>query len=221
MGTVGALNVPTLTGATTVPHERLDPGAYLAGPERFGVSAMGGDPPVYGALLRHPEFATRDLSAVRSPSSGAAPPPVEMTKGLQRVLGSDVVITEGYSLTEVTMGATIGPAVRLAVRSAVRRVGTVGLPVHHTEVRIVDPAGDDLTPLPTGEPGEVLIRDPQVMVGYKGYNLSGKGGRPRATWRSCCTPSPWWWARRSSGDRTRWAASWRSWWPPAPPTASR
>lgn len=164
MGTVGALNVPTLTGATTVLHERFDPGAYLADAERFGVTGMGGAPPVYGALLRHPEFATRDLSTVRSLTSGAAPLPVEMIQGLQRVLGSDVVITEGYGLTEVTMGATIGPA----ARSAVRKVGTVGLPVYDTEVRVVDPAGDDLTPLPAGEPGEVLIRGPQVMVGYKG-----------------------------------------------------
>ncbi len=163
MGTVGALNVPTLTGATTVLHERFDPGAYLADAERLGITGMGGAPPIYGALLRHPEFATRDLSTVRSLTSGAAPLPVEMIQGLQRVLGEDFVITEGYGLTEVTMGATIGPA----ARSAVRKVGTVGLPVYDTEVRIVDPAGDDLTPLPTGEPGEVLIRGPQVMVGYK------------------------------------------------------
>ncbi|MDN5751281.1 MAG: AMP-binding protein [Pseudonocardia sp.] len=163
MGTVGALNVPTLTGATTVLHERFDPGAYLADAERFAVTSMGGAPPVYGALLRHPEFVTRDLSSVRSLTSGAAPLPVEMIEGLQRVLGRDVVITEGYGLTEVTMGATIGPA----ARSAVRKVGTVGLPVYDTQVRVVDPAGEDLTPLPTGEPGEVVIRGPQVMVGYK------------------------------------------------------
>ena len=163
MGTVGALNVPTITGGTTVLHERFDPGAYLADAERFAVTSIGGAPPIYGALLRHPEFGTRDLSSVRSLTSGAAPLPVEMIQGLQRVLGEDVVITEGYGLTEVTMGATIGPA----ARSAVRKVGTVGLPVHDTEVRVVDPAGEDLTPLPTGEAGEVVIRGPQVMVGYK------------------------------------------------------
>ncbi|WP_300016956.1 AMP-binding protein [Pseudonocardia sp.] len=163
MGTVGALNVPMLTGGTTVLHERFDPGAYLADAERFAVTSMGGAPPIYAALLRHPDFATRDLSSVRQISSGAAPLPVEMIKGLQRRLGADVAITEGYGLTEVTMGATIGPA----ARSAVRKAGTVGLPVYDTEVRIVDPAGTDLTPLPAGEPGEVVIRGPQVMVGYK------------------------------------------------------
>jgi long-chain acyl-CoA synthetase len=161
MGTIGALNVPTLTGSTTVLHERFDPGAYLADAERFGITGMGGAPPLFGVLLQHPEFATRDLSTVRGISSGAAPLPVEMIRALERRFGADVVIAEGYGLTEVTMGATIGPA----ARSAVRKVGTVGIPVFDTEVRIV--AGPDLTPLPPGEPGEVCIRGPQVMRGYR------------------------------------------------------
>ncbi|HET6259935.1 MAG TPA: AMP-binding protein, partial [Pseudonocardia sp.] len=114
-------------------------------------------------LLRHPEFATRDLSSVRGISSGAAPMPVEMIEALHRRFGDDVVIVEGYGLTEVTMGATLGPA----WRSGVRKVGTVGLPVYDTEVRIVAPEGGNLTPLPQGEAGEVCIRGPQVMVGYK------------------------------------------------------
>jgi long-chain acyl-CoA synthetase len=163
MGTIGGLNVPMLTGSTIVLHDRFDPTAYLADAERFAVTGMGGAPPLYGALVRHPDFATRDLSHVRGISSGAAPLPVELIQTLQRRFGADVVISEGYGLTEVTMGATIGPA----ARSAVRKVGTVGLPVPDTEVRIVDPAGADLAPLPTGEPGEVCIRGPQVMTGYR------------------------------------------------------
>ncbi|MHA6785404.1 class I adenylate-forming enzyme family protein [Pseudonocardia saturnea] len=163
MGTIGGLNVPTVTGATTVLHERFDPAAYLADAERFAVTGMSGAPPIYAALLQHPDLATRDLSSVRTLTSGAAPLPVELIQGLRRRLGEDVVIAEGYGLTEVTMGATIGPA----ARSAVRKVGTVGLPVPDTEVRIVDPAGPDLTALPAGEPGEVVIRGPQVMTGYQ------------------------------------------------------
>ncbi len=162
MGTIGGLNVPMLTGSTTILHDRFDPGAYLTDAERFRVTTMGGAPPLYGALLQHPDFATRDLSSVRGLSSGAAPLPVEMIQALQRRLG-DVVIVEGYGLTEVTMGATIGPA----ARSAVRKVGTVGLPVYDTEVRIVDPADTELVDAPAGEPGEVCIRGPQVMIGYK------------------------------------------------------
>ncbi len=163
MGTVGALNVPTLTGSTTVLHERFDPADYLAGAERFGVTGMGGAPPLFGAMLRHPDFATRELSTVRMITSGAAPLPVEMIQALHRRFGDDVVIAEGYGLTEATMGATIGPG----ARSAMRKIGTVGVPVFDTEIRIVDPGGVDLTPLQAGDPGEVCIRGPQVMTGYK------------------------------------------------------
>ena len=124
---------------------------------------MGGAPPLFGALLQHPDLAARDLSSVRGVSSGAAPMPVEMIEGLRRRFGADVVVAEGYGLTEVTMVATMGPQ----GRADVRKVGTVGRPVFDTEIRIVDPAGTDLTPLPPGERGEVCIRGPQVMLGYK------------------------------------------------------
>jgi long-chain acyl-CoA synthetase len=163
MGTIGGLNIPQLTGSTTVLHERFDPGAYLADAERFRVTGFGGAPPLYAALVRHPDFATRDLSSVRAVSSGAAPLPVELIRALQRRLGADVPISEGYGLTEVTMGATAAPP----GKSAVRKVGTVGVPVPDTDVRVVDPAGTDLAPLPPGEAGEVVIRGPQVMTGYR------------------------------------------------------
>ena len=161
MGTIGGLNLPVLTGTTMVLHERFDPGAYLADVERFRATSIGGAPPLYAALLRHPDLATRDLSSVRHLSSGAAPLPVEMINALQRRFGADVIIVEGYGLTEVTMGATRGPA----ARSALRKVGTVGVPVPDTEIRVVD--ADD-APLPPGQPGEVCIRGPQVMTGYRG-----------------------------------------------------
>ena len=144
-------------------HERFDPADYLAEAERFGVTGMGGAPPLFGAMLRHPDFATRELSTVRMITSGAAPLPVEMIQALHRRFGDDVVIAEGYGLTEATMGATIGPG----ARSAMRKIGTVGVPVFDTEIRIVDPGGVDLTPLQAGDPGEVCIRGPQVMTGYK------------------------------------------------------
>jgi long-chain acyl-CoA synthetase len=163
MGTIGGMNAPVLRGDTLVLHDRFDPGAYLADAERFRVTTLGGAPPLFGALLRHPDLATRDLSSVRSIASGAAPMPVEMIEALRRRFGPDVVISEGYGLTEVTMVATQGPL----ARSAVRKPGTVGPPVFDTEIRIVDPAATGLEPLPPGEPGEVCIRGPQVMVGYK------------------------------------------------------
>ncbi|WP_028926976.1 class I adenylate-forming enzyme family protein [Pseudonocardia acaciae] len=160
MGTIGGLNVPMLTGLTQVLHARFDPERYLADAERFRVTTMTGAPPLFAALVAHPDFATRDLSSVLGITSGAAPLAVELIKALRARLGEDTVVGEGYGLTEVTMGATAGPA----ARSAVRKVGTVGLPVANTQVKLVAEGSEE--PLPVGEHGEVCVRGPQVMAGY-------------------------------------------------------
>lgn len=160
MGTVGGLNVPVLSGGTTIIHLRFDPTAYLADAERFQVTSMGGAPSIFVALLAHPDVHTRDLSSVRGISSGAAPLPVETIEGLRKRF-PDAVVSEGYGLTEVTMGATFNPA----HRSGLRKVGTVGIPVFDTEVKIVPAEGGEKA-LPPGAEGEVCIRGPQIMAGY-------------------------------------------------------
>jgi long-chain acyl-CoA synthetase len=160
MGTIGGLNLPMLSGSTVVLHDRFDAPAYLAEAERLRVTTMGGAPALFAALLACPDLATRDLSSVRSITSGAAPMPYEMLDALHRRFPG-VVIAEGYGMTEVTMGATQGPV----ARSATRKPGTVGLPVFDTEIKIVAAEGGE-DPLPPGERGEVCIRGPQVMEGY-------------------------------------------------------
>jgi long-chain acyl-CoA synthetase len=147
MGTIGGLNIAVLTGSTLVLHLRFDPGRYLEDAERFRITSMGGAPPIYVALLQHPDIDKRDLSSVLGISSGAAPLPVEILEEL-KVRFPQAKVGEGYGLTEVTMGATSNPS----WRSGDRKVGTVGVPVFDTEIKLVD--------------GEVCIRGPQVMRGY-------------------------------------------------------
>jgi long-chain acyl-CoA synthetase len=158
MGTIAGLNALLLLGYSTTLHDRLDPGAYLADAERLRITSIGGAPALFAALLNHPAIATTDLTTVRTISSGAAPMPLEMINRM-RALAPDAVVTEGYGLTEVTMGATLGPV----HRSGVRKVGTVGVPIFDTQVRILDSSGAEV---PGGERGEVCIKGPQVMAGY-------------------------------------------------------
>ncbi|SEF43446.1 long-chain acyl-CoA synthetase [Thermomonospora echinospora] len=165
MGTIGYLNVPVLQGATVVAHPRLDVPAFLADMEKFRATTLGGAPALFSALMADPSFESRDLSAVRVISSGAAPLAVEMLGRLQDKF-PDAVVVEAYGLSEVTMGATANPS----HRSGERKLGTVGVPVFDTQVKVV-PADaervDDATPgLPAGQEGEVCIKGPQVMVGY-------------------------------------------------------
>ena len=160
MGTIAALNVPLMTGTTIVLHDRFDPVAYLADVERLRATSIGGAPALFAALLACPDFQTRDLSSVVGLGSGAAPLAHEMINSL-RSRFPDAPITEGYGLTEVTMVATAGPA----YRSGLRKVGSVGLPVFDTEIKIVPAEGGE-KPLPANTSGEVCIRGPQVMIGY-------------------------------------------------------
>lgn len=162
MGTVGYLNNPFLGGATLVLHQRFDPGLYLQDAEKYKVTTIGGAPPIYVALIRHPDFMKRDLSSVKKISSGAAPLPVELINILTKRF-PNALINEAYGLTEVTMGALANPS----FKSGVRKAGTVGIPVFDTEVRISPLDGSDEA-LPPGVEGEICLKGPQVMLGY--YN---------------------------------------------------
>ena len=159
MGAIGYLNGLVMGGTTTVIHMRFDPVAYVEDAVKHDVTAIGGAPPVFVALLQVPGFADADWSRVRGVSSGAAPLPVPLIEKLQALL-PNAVIGEGYGLTEVTMQATGNPT----FRSGTRKAGTVGVPVFDTEITIRPLGGGD--PLPAGERGEVCIRGPQVMRGY-------------------------------------------------------
>ncbi|MDI3328918.1 MAG: AMP-binding protein [Alicyclobacillaceae bacterium] len=160
MGTVGYLNHPVLTGAEMILHSRFDPGLYLEEAERRRVTTIGGAPPVFVALLRHPDLPRRDLRSVRQISSGAAPLPGEIFRALTEFF-PEATVVEGYGMTELAMGAISNPA----GRSGLRKAGSVGIPVFDTECKIVslDGCGD---PLPPKAVGEICIRGPQVMRGY-------------------------------------------------------
>ncbi|GAA4548459.1 class I adenylate-forming enzyme family protein [Pseudonocardia xishanensis] len=160
MGCVGSMNVPVLAGVTTVLQHRFEPAAFLEAAERHGATSLSGAPTLFAALLDHPDTATRDLSTVRLVSSGAAPLSQHHVNRLRERFPG-VVVVEGYGLTEATMGVSYGPT----SRSSERKVGSVGVPVFDTEVELRDP--DTLVPVADGERGEVWIRGPQVMQGYR------------------------------------------------------
>src|SRR3954454_20166419 len=159
MGVIGYLSGLVMAGTTTVIHMRFDPVKYVEDAVRYKVTAIGGAPPVFVALLQVPGIEDADLSSVRGISSGAAPLPVSLIERLKALLPG-AVIGEGYGLTEVTMQATGNPS----FLSGTRKAGTVGVPIFDAEITIRPLGGGD--PLPPGERGEVCIRGPQVMRGY-------------------------------------------------------
>ncbi|WP_312674288.1 long-chain-fatty-acid--CoA ligase [Microbacterium sp.] len=116
-------------------------------------------PPIYDQLARAAGRGTVDLSAVRFAISGAMSLPVATVRRWEEATGG--LLVEGYGMTEaspVALGNPMGPT---------RRPGTVGVPFPSTEIRVVDPDDPDVD-VPTGEPGELLLRGPQVFQGYWG-----------------------------------------------------
>lgn len=160
MGCIGSLSVPLVAGVTIILHDRFKPADYLAEAERVQVTSMSGAPAMFARLLAHPDMTTRELGSVRALSSGGGPLPHEHLRLLSARFPG-VVVCEGYGLTEATMGVASNPT----ARSAKQKPGTVGLPVFDTEIRLIDPfTGLEARP---GESGEICIRGPQVMVGYR------------------------------------------------------
>jgi long-chain acyl-CoA synthetase len=111
-------------------------------------------PSMLQLLLSEP-LEDYDLSSLLYVSSGGAPLPAEVAQAFERRVPS-VTVRQGYGLTESAALVSSSPIGR-------ERPGSVGLPVPETEVRILDEDGRTLAP---GQPGEVCVRSPGVMLGY-------------------------------------------------------
>lgn len=154
----GGLNLYTnptfVVGGTAIVQETFDPGQALDLLEERA-TVFFGVPAIYNALRQEEDFEERDLSGVRSWSSGGAPMPVSL---LEYYAERDVVVRQGMGMTET------GPTLFLIDEAhAIEKAGSIGQPANFVDVRIVDENGEDLPP---GESGEMLVRGPGVTPGY-------------------------------------------------------
>jgi fatty-acyl-CoA synthase len=142
-----------LRGGRVVLFERFEPGDFLDGLEAEGCTLGFGVPTQLLMLLDHPGW--RRMPALRGWLSGGAPCPPSVGA---RIREAGYRFREGYGLTEC------GPnCFAITDEEAERRPGVVGWPVPFLEMRLVDPVGRDV---PEGEPGELLLRGPQLFAGY-------------------------------------------------------
>src|ERR1700758_2822745 len=141
------------TGATLIPHLTFDPLRALQAIEQHRITVLPGPPTIYQTLLDHPARGDYDLSSLRFAVTGAATVPVVLVERMQSELDIDIVLT-AYGLTEANGMGTMCRADDDAVTVAT----TCGRPFADFELRI------DSTS--SGESGEVLLRGPNVMLGY-------------------------------------------------------
>ncbi|WP_136585611.1 long-chain-fatty-acid--CoA ligase [Microbacterium hydrothermale] len=144
-------------GAKLVLFPKYDLDLVVAASKKSPPTFLPAVPPIYDQLARAAARGTIDLKSVRFAISGAMSLPVATVDRWEAATGG--LLVEGYGMTEsspVALGNPIGPS---------RRPGTVGVPFPSTEIRVVDP-DDPRVDLPLGEPGELLLRGPQVFQGY-------------------------------------------------------
>jgi fatty-acyl-CoA synthase len=146
-----------LLGASTTLVQAFDPATCLRLIESERITSFFAPPTAWIALLRHPDFATRDLTSLRKIYYGASIMPVPVLQELRTRLPG-VAPYNLYGQSEIGPLATV-----LRPEEHDARPASAGRPVFNVETRIVDSEMKDVGP---GVSGELVHRSPQLMVGY-------------------------------------------------------
>ncbi|WP_455424719.1 long-chain-fatty-acid--CoA ligase FadD [Dryocola sp. LX212] len=122
---------------------------------KYPFTAMTGVNTLFNALLNNKEFQQLDFSSLHLSAGGGMPVQHAVAERWVKLTGR--YLLEGYGLTECA------PLVSANPHDIDRHTGSIGLPVPSTEVKLIDDEGNEVPP---GEPGELCVKGPQVMLGY-------------------------------------------------------
>jgi long-chain acyl-CoA synthetase len=123
---------------------------------KYKLTLMTGVNTLFNALMNHKDFTKVDLTSLKFCVGGAMALQKKVSDRWNELTGS--LLLEGYGLTETSPVVSINPLSKEDVQ-----IGTVGLPVPSTEVKLMTDKGHEAV---VGEPGEIWVRGPQVMKGY-------------------------------------------------------
>jgi fatty-acyl-CoA synthase len=155
----GGINVLTLPlvhkGGTVVLLPNSDDGAVLEAIARERCTIVFAVPTVFQMMLEHARFATTDLSSVRFCVTGGSSCPLPVIEGY---FTRGLTFRQGYGMTEVGVNCF-----SLAPEDALRKAGSVGRPVFHSEARIVDERDQNVG---VDAVCELLLAGPHVCYGY-------------------------------------------------------
>ncbi|QEE61521.1 AMP-binding protein [Salinibacterium sp. dk2585] len=144
-------------GARLVLFPKFDPDLVLKVMRKRPATVLPAVPPIYERLLTAAKEQGVSLEGVQVSISGAMPLSTALVEPWEKATSG--YLNEGYGLSECSPVLMANPV------SEARRAGTVGLPLPDTEAKVIDPDDPSIERL-LGEPGELVVRGPQVMSGY-------------------------------------------------------
>jgi fatty-acyl-CoA synthase len=158
IGGFNALTLRTIArGGTVIVRRAFDPAQALSDLVNFRVNSMFLVPAMLAGIQRQPGFADADLSQLRSTIAAGAPVPPALIASYAK---KGVLIQQAWGLTETSPFSTYLEASQTTVK-----LGSCGVGMPHTEVRVVDPSSLKIITGP-GETGEMWVRGPNVSRGY-------------------------------------------------------
>jgi long-chain acyl-CoA synthetase len=158
-GSSVCMNFAVYNGWTQVLVPKPQPQQLLEAIRLFRPTFAPLVPTMYIGMLNHTDLKKTDMSCIKGAFSGSAPLPEKVIYEFEKITGA--IIIEGFGMTETAPVTHVNPY------GGLRKIGSIGVPFPDTLVRIVS-LDDEWTDVPVGEKGELIIKGPQVMKGYKG-----------------------------------------------------
>jgi long-chain acyl-CoA synthetase len=125
--------------------------------QKYQPNFFPGVPTIYTAIINHPEAKAYGVDKIKLCNSGSAPLPIEVQRQFSKISGG--IFSEGYGLSEASPVTHSNPILGM------KKVGSIGMPFPDVDCKIVD-AEDGETEMDFHQPGELILKGPQVMKGY-------------------------------------------------------
>ncbi|MET3194152.1 long-chain-fatty-acid--CoA ligase [Bacillus sp. OAE603] len=151
------INAPIICGGTIVISEKFSPIDVIKTIMREKVTLFAGVPTMYSILLQLEGYSADHFKTLRICLSGGASLPIQVLQRFEKKY--KVNILEGFGCTETAPVTAFNPL------NGIRKVGSVGIDIPSVMNKIVDPVGNEV---PRGEIGELVVKGPNVMLGYLG-----------------------------------------------------
>ncbi|KAI9264248.1 hypothetical protein BDA99DRAFT_481480 [Phascolomyces articulosus] len=163
-------NVGIAQGATTVIVEKYSVTTVCETIQRFKVTDMPSAPPIIIHLVNNPKVDNYDMSSLKALTVGSAPIAASVVTRFQEKFKA--ALMQGYGMTEVS------PAITYQLPSFARP-DSIGRLVPMMKAKIVDPEGNELG---NNQPGELWVKGPNVMIGYKSNKEATDGAIDKDGW---------------------------------------